>query len=234
MNHAVAQTNLQLYAQMLEAGYPESALELVNRAYLFVAQQTCGVIRGSGKPFVCHLVGTASLLVCEQQPPSLLAASLLHATYQNRVPFPGGRDLEARREYIRDCFGEEVESIVHDYHDFEVARLDAFSDQQLLERRPAVLMRLADELEDLLDHGLAMHGRPGDTEAVGGSAASRRLQKLALADQYLRAARVADARHLLAELQHWLKQTREAAWPASLRTGQYSSFEVGQPIWSMT
>lgn len=220
------QTNLQLYRQMLEAGFDESSLEMVNRAYLFTARQTCNVLRGSGKPFACHLVGTAGILVEGGQGSEIITAALLHAMYQKRVPFPGNADLEQRREYIREHFGNEVESLVYDYHDFEVVRLDQFSDDQLRERRTVVMMRLADELEDLLDHGVAMHGKPGDDSTVGGSAASRRVQKAQLAPEFLRAARAIGADTIERHLEYWLPETANPKWPETLRTGEYSSYRV--------
>lgn len=228
---ALPQTNLQLYGLMQDRGYGEDALDAANRAYLLVARQTCGILRGSGKPFSCHLVGTAGLLVHEGQPAELVTAGLLHAAYQNRVPFLGQIAIEPRRRYIREHFGGDVEDLVQDYHHFEIVRLDQFSDQELAERRSAVMIRIADELEDMIDHGVAMHGRADDDASVGGSAASRRAQKAALAEHYLRAARVVGAPFIEQQLRHWLRQTAEVQWPPSLRTGEYSSYPVGQPIW---
>lgn len=224
--NAIAQTNLQLYIQMMEAGYDEPALDLANRAYLFAARHTSGVLRGSGKPFACHLVGTAGILVEAGQGKEVIAAALLHAMYQDRVPFPDNAPHEKRREYIRQHFGEQVEKLVQAYHEFEVVRLDQFSDQQLQEKQTVVMMRLADELEDLLDHGVAMHGQPGDDETAGGSAASRRAQKARLAPDFLRAARAVKASTIEKHLEHWLAQTANPQWPESLRTGEYSSFNA--------
>lgn len=222
----IPQTNLQLYRQMLEANYDESALDLANRAYLFAARQTCNVLRGSGKPFPCHLVGTAGILVEEGQSAACIGAALLHAMYQDRVPFPGNASLGERREHIRSEFGANVEQLVHEYHHFEVVRLDDFNDGQLRERETVVMMRLADELEDLLDHGVAMHGKPGDDETAGGSAASRRAQKARIAPEFLRAARAIKASQIETRLNHWLKETANPDWPDCLRTGEYSSFGV--------
>lgn len=222
----IPQTNLQLYRSMLSLGYDEAALELANRAYLFAARQTCTLLRGSGKPFSCHLVGTAGILIEAGQDADSIGAALLHAMYQDRTPFPSGRDLEQRRDYIRQNFGEGVESLVHDYHHFEVARLDQFSDKQLRERRTVVLMRLADEIEDLLDHGIAMHGLPEDDETIGGSAASRRAQKTHAAAELQRAARAIDAPTIQMRLDYWLEQTANTVWPKMLRTGAYSSYAV--------
>ncbi len=222
----IAQTNLQLYAQLLQAGFADNMLETVNRAYLFAARNTANVLRGSGKPFACHLVGTASLLVEAGQGGEVITAALLHAMYQNRVPFPGAENLDQRRQYLQQQFGDAIESLVHEYHHFELVRLDQFSDEQLRQKRTVVMMRLADELEDLLDHGVAMHGQQGDSETVGGSAASRRAQKAHLASDFLRAARVLEAKSLECRLEYWLEQTAKPIWPEKLKTGQYSSFKA--------
>jgi hypothetical protein len=229
MTDTVPQTNLQLYAQLMRLGFDDAGVALVNRAYLFAARQTSLVIRGSGKPFACHLVGTAALIAEAGEGAVPVTASLLHAAYQERVPFPGGRVLTARRDYLREHFGADVETLVHDYHQFECADLGGYSDDDLRQRRTVVMMRLADEIEDLLDHGVAMHGRPGDDATVAGSAASRRLQKASLAPELLRAARVVDAPSLHRRLAVWLDRTASAAWPAGLRSGEYSSFQADRP-----
>lgn len=223
------QTNLQLYELLIRLGHDEAALDLANRAYLLAARLTSGVLRGSGKPFACHVVGTAAIVAEAGQDGPCIAASLLHAVYQDRVPFPGGRVGERRREYLRERFGSVVEALVHEYHGFECARLDELDDEQLRRRRTVVMMRLADEIDDLLDHGVAMHGRPGDGESVGGGAASRRAQKARLAPAFLRAARVVEAPTIERLLVHWLARTADTSWPESLRTGEYSSFPAEMP-----
>jgi hypothetical protein len=226
MPEAIAQTNLQLYTQMIGLGFGDDALVLANRAYLFAAWATAGVLRGSGKPFACHLAGTASAVASERVDAPVIAASLLHAMYQDRIPFPGATSLEQRRACLRERFGTEVESLVHEYHGFESARLETLSDSELADRRTVVLMRLADELDDLLDHAVSMHGKPGEDESVIGSAAFRRAQKRQQAPTLLHIARMLGASHMLGHLEHWLAETARAQWPGALRSGQYSSFAV--------
>lgn len=226
MRHAIAQTNLQLYAQMMELGFGEDALVLANRAYLFAARATADVLRGSGKPFACHLVGTASAVAGERMGAPVIAASLLHALYQDRIRWTGAGDLGQRRSSLRERFGAEVESLVHAYHEFETARLDVIPDAELSERRTVVVMRLADELDDLVDGAVAMHGRPGEDESVRGSASFRRAQKAMQAPTLLRVARTVGATHLHAHLEHWLGRTADGRWPDGLRSGEYSSFSI--------
>lgn len=220
----VAQTNLQLYAQL--ESRPELAPDRarIQQAYQLVASCSSGLMRGSGKPFVCHLVGTASLLAEAGDDADGIIAGMLHATYQNRMPFPANAPLETRRKFVHDAFGPVVEDLVHQYHDFEVARIDMLSDAQLRERARVVRMRLADEAEDLLDLGVLVHGRAEDAADVPGGAESRRAQKARLAPDFLRAARAVSAPTLERRLAFWLARTHEASWPEAYRSGRYSSY----------
>ncbi len=77
----VAQTNLSLYRQLHDAGYTHSDVIWVRDAYELAATLFAGQYRGSGKPFVAHLVGTASILAAIDAPPSAVVAGLMHAVY---------------------------------------------------------------------------------------------------------------------------------------------------------
>jgi hypothetical protein len=223
----VAQTNLQLYSQMVQSHFDEPCLALVNDAYLLAARGTGGLLRGSGKPFVCHLVGAASLVAHAGQDGSCIAATLLHATYQNRVD--AGTPLQ-QRDTIRRRFGSKVESLVSGYHEFASVPLREIDDGCLRRMREVAIMRLADEIEDLLDHGIAMHGAPGDGEQVVGSAAFRRAAKIRAEPELRRIAAALNASALEGLLAYWLAQTIRMPWPSALRTGEYSSFRVPSSV----
>ena len=79
--HDYAQTNLQLYRQLAERGYPTSEIASVARAYELGLRLFPGTYRGSGKPFLAHLVGTASILSTLQARMPVIAAGLLHSVY---------------------------------------------------------------------------------------------------------------------------------------------------------
>lgn len=229
MEFSIAQTNLQLYRQMMQSGADEAELSLANRAYLLASRLTSGVLRGSGKPFACHLVGTASVVVeCGLRGPCV-AAALLHAVYQDRVPFPGDRSLEQRREYLRMHFGPEVEHLVHAYHLSENASLEEFSDEQLVGHRTVVVLRLADEIDELVDDGTFMHGRPDDDASIPGSAARRLARFALLVPEWLRISRVIAAPSLQRHFEHFADRALHQEWPPSLRTGQYSSYVAHLP-----
>ena len=57
-----AQTNIQLLNQLHREGYSADDLHLVRVAYRFAMDLFSGQFRASGKTFIAHLVGTASVL----------------------------------------------------------------------------------------------------------------------------------------------------------------------------
>jgi len=223
----IPQTNLQLYRVMHAHGHDESAIKRANEAWLLAAESTGSMFRGSGKPFACHLAGVSGLLCLADQPLPVVVAGILHAMYQDRVPFMGAsRPLEARRQHLEERFGTECEKLVHGYHQFEVERLDSWSDQALVDKGPVVLMRVADELEDMLDDAVELHGRLGDADDVRGGAMARRDKALALGPELKRAARLFDCGSLEQALDAQLARLSARTTPSAVRTGHYSSFSA--------
>ena len=223
----VPQTNLQLYRAMREQGHEESAIQQANEAWLLVAESTAGMFRGSGKPFACHLAGVSGLLCLAGQSSTVVVAGILHAMYQDRVPFMGAtRSLEARRRHLTEQFGAECENLINDYHHFEVERLDAWSDRDLIDKGPVVLMRVADELEDMLDDAIELHGQPGDADDARGGAVARRDKALGLGPELKRAARLLECDFLEQALDAHLARLSTRSTPSAVRTGQYSSFSA--------
>src|SRR5262245_28396708 len=76
-----AQTNGQLFVQMMERGCTPAELRLVRDAYLLAMQLYSGMYTGSGKPTLDHEVGTASLALRHGAPCELAAAGLLHGAF---------------------------------------------------------------------------------------------------------------------------------------------------------
>jgi len=155
-----AQTNLQLYAQMLGVAYPADAIDRVRAAYELALPLFTGAYRGSGKPFISHLVGTASILASVRARMPVVAAGLLHAAYTSGEFGTGWRGgAPWKRGRLVTAVGVEVEDLVTRYtalrwtahtipgiHD----RLDAMDESE----RDVLLIRLANELEDHADLGV--------------------------------------------------------------------------------
>ncbi|MGI8826884.1 MAG: DUF6817 domain-containing protein [Chloroflexota bacterium] len=164
VTHQYAQTNLQLFNQMLAGGYSDADLELMRRCYDLAIQLFSGLYRPTGKPFLSHLVGTASILAAMETPAPVVGAGLLHAAYTHGdfgIQFPSHR----RREQVRRGASREVEDVVARYGkltwtdaSMRAIRRDlrpvTESPGQAPEQRSVILIRLANELEDSLDLGL--------------------------------------------------------------------------------
>lgn len=158
-----AQTNLQLYRQLAAEGYPPADVETVARAHEVALTLFPGTYRGSGKPFVSHLVGTASVLVWVRARVPLVVTGLLHAAYTHGEFGNGWRGMsDVKRTTIRREIGEEIEDLIARYTQLTWrrstipaigARLDAMSPLE----RDVLLVRLANELEDHLDLGILYH-----------------------------------------------------------------------------
>ena len=80
---SIAQTNIALYRQMHELGYSDDGLALIRRSYSLAAKLFTSQYRATEKPFVCHLVGTASIMAQLKASPVLVSVGLLHAAYQS-------------------------------------------------------------------------------------------------------------------------------------------------------
>lgn len=161
-NGHVAQTNLQLYDQILALGWADADIALVRRAYELAIELFSNRYRSNGKPFLAHLVGTGSILAQNGTSPPAVTAGLIHAAYsQGRFGVLELR-LSARRGRVRRAIGDDAEDLLFRYAQFRwnpearrslAARLaagEAFSTPD----RELVLMRLANTLEDHLDGGM--------------------------------------------------------------------------------
>jgi UDP-N-acetylmuramyl pentapeptide synthase len=157
--HAYAQTNVQLFNQLQSEGYSKKDRERVREAYEFAMRLFTGLFLPSGKTFIDHLVGTASILASLHVSTDLVIAGLIHAAYLHGN-FGGIRRgiSETKRKQVRDAVGDKVEEYVERYernpwgpNTFPVLcetldSLDRFD-------RDVLLMCLANDFEHNLDLG---------------------------------------------------------------------------------
>jgi spore coat polysaccharide biosynthesis protein SpsF len=224
-----AQTHLELLIQMGESGvYSSDDLQQCNKAYYLALPCVALLMRGSGKPFITHLVGTASIMVGLNQDVEVVVASLLHAVYQRRVPFPRAETLEARRKLVEAMFGERVEKLVYWYTESEEVTGPEYATSQsdhpyFME---VLTMRLADELEDLSYFGLFTHGNPDDTPQDRGSYVWRREQKRTHIQAMLKHLSGKERELCNAAFQKWIDADPGPRWSTTLKSGQYSSYSL--------
>ena len=208
-----AQTNLQLYRQLQEAGYANADLGLVRRAYDFSTRVYACRYQSSGKSFLAHGVGTASILAAYGLPPPIVAAGIIHNIYQQGDFGDGKRSIsEAKRAEVRQAVGAEVEAYLARFHavrkgrkallDFiEQAKEGTELDRQIL------LIHLADQLELHQDLGLAYVSRERREQCE-----ENRAILVQLAEHLGYAS-------LAAELDQAFETTAAAEVPAMLHTG---------------
>ena len=223
---AVAQTLPQFFCQLSKVGFDDAALQRLRDTCMFIVSSTSGVWRGSGKPFSCHLIGTASLVV-EALPDQeeMIHAALLHGTYRTRV---SGEllDEDAQRQSVRNRWGDAVEALMYAYQRAGPLLPGKMPEQSFSDnlQRKVRILQLADQLDDGLDGGPWWHGNVADGEQIGGA-----LQRV---DQFLLMQLAFTQASELNVPVFWLRwqqicaQLLAKTWPSALRTEQYSSFRV--------
>lgn len=213
---AAAQTNLGLYKQLHASGYAPEQLIWVRDCYEFATSLFAGHLRASGKPFLSHLVGTASTLAALGAPATAVVAGLLHAAY-TQGDFGISRRRH-RRERVRAAIGEAAEALVWRYHEQpwtppEIGRLRREHARLSESDRWVVLMRLANELDDNLDLAMLQshEQKKGDPDSRDDMAAlARALGGPSFANTLLAAYREAS----------------EGSWAAALSLDRPASYQL--------
>lgn len=141
---------------MREGSYRNDEIQAVGVAYQLAMTLFSGLYRASGKPFISHLVGTASALVYLRAETSSVVAGLLHSAYSHgEFGVFRYRISAAIRTEVRAAAGEAAEALILAYTDlpWSNAALDDY-----LARMPAsahevtvLKLRLANELDDNFD-----------------------------------------------------------------------------------
>jgi (p)ppGpp synthase/HD superfamily hydrolase len=162
--YSYAQTNIQLFNQLQRDGYSNTDLSCILKAYQLTMRLFTGGFRASGKTFIAHLVGTASILSSLHTPTNVVAASLIHAAYTNGDFGDGKTGIsQARRKQVRCAVGYEVEEYVARYTALQwneqtiAAICDRLDSLDKIDR-DVLLIRLANELEEYLDLGIIYCG----------------------------------------------------------------------------
>ena len=225
--HGYAQTNLQLYNQLRQV-YDEVDLAQAAAAYGLAMELFGGHFRPNGKPFVCHLIGTASVLASLAVPMPTVLCGLLHAAYTHG-DFNGQRRgmTDRKRRQFRELVGEDVERLLHAYtvlswNAHMVRELHSRIDQLSDDEQAVVLVRLANELEDYLDLGMAYCGKTSSKSL------------LAAHDEMLELARRLGSAELASELAQAMDEQMSARIPAPLIRTDKASFQVRRPSWLST
>jgi (p)ppGpp synthase/HD superfamily hydrolase len=217
-----AQTHLQLDRQ-LARGVPDADRVRVARVYQAATHWFTGQFRASGRPFLAHLVGTASILAEHGAPPDLVVAGLAHAIYdQGRLGTRRRGATRRNRALLRAVAGDAAEALVHAYPSVHATTWEGADAAARLARltpvqRQAAWIAVANELEESLDLGLLVEGRSRAAIGLRGLEAA-----LALAHAL-------GAPGLAQEIRDGLAATRAAAVPAALRADRDASYTLHPP-----
>jgi hypothetical protein len=154
-----AQTHLQLYRQMQDAGYADQDLLLVDRAYRLAMRIFAGHYRPNNKPFLMHLVGVSGILAGVGLPAFVVAAGLLHSAYPLGLGRQGAGIKPGYRRRINDSLGGNVERLIYAYanrhwsvKDFNGLTAGAIQAMTAADRH-LYLVKIADIHEEFLDGG---------------------------------------------------------------------------------
>ena len=153
-----AQTNLQLLDQARQRGLSAKELIRISRAYWGAIPLFSAMYRGSGKPILSHLVGTASVLLATGARIDTVLAGLLHAAYA-LGNFGGGEEKQEQRTALGSLIGDDAERIVRAYtsRPWNVQSIRALAAEAStlspLDRQ-VVIVRLANEVDDHLNSGV--------------------------------------------------------------------------------
>ena len=220
MSAGYAQTNIQLYNQLTELAYTAKDVRRVHRGYGLAMQLFTGSYRGSGRPFLSHLVGTASVLAAIRAPIEVVTAGLLHSAYSHGEFGNYWRGVDdAKRAMVVAVVGEKVEALVLGYTrmPWTAETIGALTDAAVaLETRDRhiLLMRLANEVDDHQDLGLLY---------VTGVERRREFIRTAL-HRCVEIAESLGYPALALELAHVLDETLSADVPSALRGPQDDAF----------
>lgn len=161
-----ALTYPQLMNQALSRDLPETDLLQLRRGHEFVQAFADGIYRAQGVPLLNHLVRTASILLAERQPIEVVLGGMLHAVYILAYfdESTRQRPRQSHRTHVRNEFGAEVDKLIEEYRRISWYGADKINQhRQRLDDYPermrsALILRLANDLEDSLDLALAYTG----------------------------------------------------------------------------
>lgn len=112
----IAQTNVELYNQLLSLGWVDEDLRQVRSAYRLAMQLVAGHFCANERPYLAHLVGVASLLARDAAPPTVVSAGMLHSVYAHGEFGDGSHGIrEDKRRRVRQAVGAACEELVARY-----------------------------------------------------------------------------------------------------------------------
>ena len=165
MPPTLAQTNLQLYQQLRAAGYARQDLAILQRDNETACLLFGSKIRSTGRPFLCHAVGTASAALAQGASLELVRTAFLHAAYKHgRFPDGTRGNSDAHRNWLRERTGEQVEKLVFAFSQYpfnvSIARKLVENGPEENQNKEMLLLKLCNDVDDSHDFGALLAHKP--------------------------------------------------------------------------
>lgn len=162
MEISLAQTNLQLYCQLRQAGKSYAEICQIQKDYETACLLFGTICRSTGRPFLCHAVGTASASLIEGADFLDVRAALLHAAYKHGI-FPDGEKKKSPKHsaWLSERTGSELAALLGEFSRFPFslddvrAYLDANAPPSGLALR-LIRLKLANDVDDSHAFGAAL------------------------------------------------------------------------------
>ena len=156
-----AQTNLQLFCQMRTLEYSREEIDHVRSVYNAIVPLFAAQHRGSGKPFLAHLTGTASILASRRAAVDEVIAGLMHAVYDaGDFGFePVSGQTKRKAHWVKTLVGDGAAARIDAYVSLPwtqdgIADLSQCWHSLSPTSRSAVRIALANLLDDFSDEGM--------------------------------------------------------------------------------
>ncbi len=149
----VRQTLFELLKQAFVRGYSREDVSLIGKAYHIAMTLFSDGFRPCGRPFLLHLVGTASVLVAYGFAARVVVCGMLHAAYSHAsVGRLTNASLDTVKRMLQSNFDDQVELTIREYTRF---RLDpvAWSNQspegpRTLDDAAVIAIALANDIDE--------------------------------------------------------------------------------------
>ena len=214
-----AQTNIQLYEQCAGLRYSNDELALIRRAYECAQHWQGHLYRSCGRPFLTHLIGTASILASHGARPIMVAAGLLHASYLSGTLATDGKGITPeKRQQVGGLVSPAVEYWAYLYAMFDwkgasISDLVANVERMLVPVAKTVLIKLANDLEEYVS--LSTRYSPQADDAL------RRWSPL-----YSEVTRLFGMPHLTERVKKTLQEDRGLTAPPVLQAPKRASYSI--------
>lgn len=120
--------------------YPDTDLDIIDRAYIYSARVHEGQVRLSGEPYLSHPLEVAYILASMNLDIVSIAAALLHDVIE---------DTHATPEEVKEIFGDQVMHLVSGVTKLSVLKFDSSQERQAESIRK-MLLAMADDIRVIL------------------------------------------------------------------------------------